>query len=148
MEWFYFFWASMLHDASDQVSAEEHIWVGRSCLKTSKKAVNCMTIFDIWVEWKKHFLVSFGLTYLIKFLLMRTWFGGRCCLTHFKMAIQWMAIFDIWIKLLKQCLVSILPWRLPSILCSKENMGWRLLFEEFQDGCLVHGHLWYLNWRI
>ena len=47
----------MLHDASDQVSAEEHIWVGRSCLKTSKKAVYCMTIFDIRVEWKKHFLV-------------------------------------------------------------------------------------------
>ena len=40
----------MLHDASDQVSAEEHIWVGRSCLKTSKKAVYCMTIFDIRVE--------------------------------------------------------------------------------------------------
>ena len=37
----------MLHDAFDQVSAEEHIWVGRSCLKISKKAVYCMTIFDI-----------------------------------------------------------------------------------------------------
>ena len=22
------------------------------------------------------------------------------------------------------------------------------LFEEFQDGCLVHGHLWYLNGMI
>ena len=23
-----------------------------------------------------------------------------------------------------------------------------MLFEEFQDGCLVHGHLWYLNGKI
>ena len=37
----------MLHDTSDQVSAEEHIWVGRSCLKTSKMAVYCMIILDI-----------------------------------------------------------------------------------------------------
>ena len=37
----------MLHDAYDQVCAEENVWVGRSCLKTSKKAVYCMTIFYI-----------------------------------------------------------------------------------------------------
>ena len=29
----------MLHDASHQVSALKIIWVGRSCLKNSKKAV-------------------------------------------------------------------------------------------------------------
>ena len=29
----------------------------------------------------------------------------------------------------------------PIILCSRENMCWKFLFEEFQDGCLVHGHL-------
>ena len=28
----------MLHDASCQVSAQENIWAGRSCLKNSKKA--------------------------------------------------------------------------------------------------------------
>ena len=27
-------------------------------------------------------------------------------------------------------------------------MGLKLLFEEFQEGCLVHGHLWYLNGKI
>ena len=29
----------MLHDAFHQVSAQENIWDGRSCLKNSKKAV-------------------------------------------------------------------------------------------------------------
>ena len=48
----------------------------------------------------------------------------------------------------KQFWVSILPWRLPSIFCSKENMGLKLLFEEFQEGCLVHGLFWYLNGKI
>ena len=48
----------------------------------------------------------------------------------------------------KQILVSILPWRLPSIFWSRENMGLKMLFEEFQDGYLVHGHLWYLNGKI
>ena len=48
----------------------------------------------------------------------------------------------------KQFWVSILPWRLPSIFCSKEKMGLKLLFEEFKEGCLVHGHLWYLNGKI
>ena len=48
----------------------------------------------------------------------------------------------------KQFWVCILPWRLPSIFCSRENIGLKLLLEEFQDGCLVHGHLWYLNGKI
>ena len=39
IEWFYLFRVSMLHDASHQVSAQENIWVGRSCVKNSKKAV-------------------------------------------------------------------------------------------------------------
>ena len=37
----------MLHDASHQVSAQEKICVGRSCLKISKKVVYCMIIFGI-----------------------------------------------------------------------------------------------------
>ena len=59
-----------------------------------------------------------------------------------------MAIFNIWMEWFKQFWVSILPWRLLSIFCSRENMGLKMLFEEFQDGCLVHGHLWYLNGKI
>ena len=37
----------MLHDTSHQVSAQEKICVGKSCLKISKKAVSCMIIFGI-----------------------------------------------------------------------------------------------------
>ena len=59
-----------------------------------------------------------------------------------------MAIFDIWMEWVKHIWVSILPWRLPSIFCSRENIGLKMLFEELQDGCLVHGHLWYLNGKI
>ena len=28
----------------------------------------------------------------------------------------------------------------PIILCSRGNIGWKFLFEEFQDGWLAHGH--------
>ena len=64
-----------------------------------------------------------------------------------------MAIFDIWMEWFKQFWVSILPWRHPSIFFSsiffsRENMGLNMLFEEFQDGCLVHDNLWYLNGKI
>ena len=77
------------------------------------------------------------------------WFGRWCCLKNSKMAVKGiMAIFDIWMEWFKRFWVSILPSRLPSILCSRENMGLQMLFEEFQDGCLVHGHLWYLNGKI
>ena len=32
-----------------------------------------------------------------------------------------------------------------SSFCSRGYMVWKMLIEEFQDGCLVHGHLWYVN---
>ena len=38
--------------------------------------------------------------------------------------------------------------RLPSIFYSRESMGFKLLFEELQNGWLVHGHLWYSNGKI
>ena len=50
-----------------------------------------------------------------------------------------MAIFDIWLEWFKQFWVSILPWRLPSNFSLRENIGLKMLFEEFKDGCLVHG---------
>ena len=59
-----------------------------------------------------------------------------------------MAIFDIWMEWFKHIWVSILPCRLPSIFCSRENIGLQMLFEELQVGCLVHGHLWYVNGKI
>ena len=60
-----------------------------------------------------------------------------------KMAIKWTAIFEIWMEWFKQLWVSISPWRLPSIFCSREDMGLKMLLKEFQDG-----HLLYLNGKI
>ena len=30
----------------------------------------------------------------------------------------------------------------------KEELVWKILFEEFQDGCLVLGNFWYAKWMI
>ena len=74
---------------SNQVSAQENKCVGRSCLKNSIKVVYCMTIFCIWVEWKKHIWVSFWPDFPIKFLLKRiygleevVWKIQEGCLLH------------------------------------------------------------------
>ena len=32
--------------------------------------------------------------------------------------------------------------------CSRGHMVLKNLFEEFQDDCLMNGHLWYLNGMI
>ena len=38
---------------------------------------------------------------------------------------------------------SHIAWSFPSIFCSREYMVWKkMLVEEFQDGSLVHDHLW------
>ena len=59
----------ILPGVSHQVSAQEDIWFGRWCLKNSKMAVQCWTLFAILIQWFQIFCV----TYLphIKFLLKR-----------------------------------------------------------------------------
>ena len=32
--------------------------------------------------------------------------------------------------------------------CPRVHMVWKMFFEEFQDGCLVHGHFGYVNRMI
>ena len=67
---------------------------------------------------------------------MRTWFGGRCCFVF--------GPPDIWIKWVYLYWASMLPG-----FCSREHMVFKKkLFKEFQDGCFMHGHLWYLNGLI
>ena len=79
---------------------------------------------------------AFGLTHPINLLLMRTWFGGRCCFVF--------GPPDIWIKWVYLYWASMLPG-----FCSREHMVFKKkLFKEFQDGCFMHGHLWYLNGLI
>ena len=36
-------------------------------------------------------------------------------------------------------------WCIPISICSREYMGWKKLFEKFQEGCLLHDHLLYLS---
>ena len=38
-----------------------------------------------------------------------------------------------------------IAWCLPSSFYSRENMCWKKFFEKFQEGCLLHDHLWYLS---
>ena len=64
------------------------------------------------------------------------WFEGRYCLVF--------GPPDIWIKWVYLYWTSILTG-----FCSREHMVFKTkLFKEFQDGCFMHGHLWYLNGLI
>ena len=107
-------------------------------------------LFSAWPslvsEWNERSISEshFCLTNPIKFLLMRTYSLEEDIVWRIS---RW--LFSWWPSLIsEQILVSILPWILPSVFCSRENMGLKMLFEEFQDGYLVHGHLWYLNGKI
>ena len=147
MEWFNLYQVSMLHDASHQVSAQENIWVGRSCLKNSKKAVYCMTIFCIWVEWKKHIWVSFWPDYPIKFLLKRingleevVWKIPR------RLFIAWPSFVSEWNeRSISECFLA---WHILSSFCSWGHTVWKVLFEDFHDGGLMLGPLWHLKGMI
>ena len=57
-----------------------------------------------------------------------------------------MAIFDVWIGWYKLFLSVNIVGSLPSSFWSREYMVWKkMLVEEFQDGCIVHGHIWCAN---
>ena len=63
----------MLHDAFHQVSAQENIWVGRSCLKKFQEG--CLVHDHLWYLSGNKKSISkslFGLTNPIKVLLNRT----------------------------------------------------------------------------
>ena len=74
------------------------------------------------------------------------WFGRRCWLKNSKMVVQCMAIFDVWMGCFVLFLSLHIAGSLPSSFSSRVYMVWKkMLVEEFQDGCLVHGHLWCVN---
>ena len=57
----------------------------------------------------------------IKFLIKRIWFGRRYWLKNSKMAVKYLSIFHM-----------------PGIchqVYAQEDMVWKMMFEEFQDGC-------------
>ena len=107
-----------------------------------------MTIFGIWVEWKKRFQVSIWPYPSNQSSAHEDiWFGG-CCLKNFKIAILWLAIFDIWMKWFKQFWVWFLPclfgWCLPSRFCSRGHMVWKMLFEAVKFSAIVDIWMKYL----
>ena len=61
---------------------------------------------------------------------------GRCCLKNSKMAVNDLIYFKP-----PCCMIPPIKFQL------KEYVGWKKLFEKFQEGCLVHGHLMYLSRR-
>ena len=67
------------------------------------------------------------------------WFG-RCCLRLFSsmpsLISEWNISFILSLNV---------AWCLPLSFCSREYVGWKKLFEKFQEDCLVHDHLLYLS---
>ena len=45
----------ILMEGFSYTDSQEGITFGRCCMKNSMKAVKCMGIFGILVEWEKHF---------------------------------------------------------------------------------------------
>ena len=57
-----------------------------------------------------------------------------------------MATFDVWMGWIVLFLSNPLCGRPSSSSCSREYMVWKeMVVEEFRDGCLVHGHLWWVS---
>ena len=67
------------------------------------------------------------------------WFG-RCCLRLFSSLPSLISEWNI-----SFILSLLVAWCLPLSFCSRECVGWKKLFEKFQEDCLVHDHLLYLS---
>ena len=93
-----------------------------------------MAIFDKWMGWFKLFWVS---------MLPDKSHQVSAC---------WKLLFEEYQDV---CLVLISEWNdfiyseypccIPISFCSREYMGWKKLFEKFQECRLVHDHLLYLS---
>ena len=85
--WLFSPWLSMIFMGKDfsYSESQEGIKFWRCCLKNSIKAVKCMAIFGIRVQWFKH------LAYLAddyhQVFAQEDISSGRCCLKNFKMAV-------------------------------------------------------------
>ena len=62
-------------------------------------------------------------------------------LKEFQFSYLGKAIFDMQMGWFKLFLSLHVAGSLPSSFCLREYMVWKMLVDEFQDGCLRHGHL-------
>ena len=146
---FSYFQTSMLHKTFHQVFAQEDIWFGRRCwLKNSKMTV---VLGNLWYANGMicYFWGSCCLKPSIKFLLKRIY--------GLEEDVGWR--IQKWLFSARQSLIC--KWDDYSYFwgscCPKPSIKFLLkriygleemLVEEFQDGCLVLGNLWYTNGMI
>ena len=84
------------------------------------------------------------LTHPTMFMLNRNIGWKRCCLKNKQCLLSsWPSLISEWNDFIYSSLH--VAWCLPSSFCSRENIFWKKLFENFQEGCLLHDHLWYLS---
>ena len=58
-----------------------------------------------------------------------------------------MPFFDIWKELFEPIWIYF-AWLFSTSFCSRGHMEWKMMFEEFQDGCSMLHPLWHLNGMI
>ena len=127
----------MLPDASHQVSAWHNIWVERCCLKNSKMSVqfwylNGMILFILSLHVAWCIPISFS---------SREYMGWKKLFEKFQ---EGCLVHDhlLYVSEMKEAFMSIvLAWSIQSSFCSWGHMVWRrMLFDKYQDCCLVLGH--------
>ena len=78
----------ILPGVSHQVSAQEDICFGRWCLKNSRMAVQCWTLFDILMKWFQIFCVTYQPTASHQVSAEEDiWFERWWCLKNSRMAV-------------------------------------------------------------
>ena len=136
----------MLPETFHSVFTQENIWFDRRRLKNFKIAVKGMAIFSVWMGLIRYSESPYYQRPSIKVLNKRIygleedvgWRIPRCLDSAWKsLMIEWGDFSYFWVSYCRK--PSIHFW-------SREYMVWKKMFvEEFQDGCLVHGHLWWVN---
>ena len=104
-------------------------------------AVKCMAIVDKWMGWFSYSESLWCLMHPIKFLL-ETIYGLEDVVWRIS---KYLLKSDIWMEWFLFCLSLHFARCITIGFCSREYMGWKKLFEKFQEGCLVHDHLLYLS---
>ena len=111
----YMVWMMLDEEFQNGCLVHGHLWYANGVI---------FAIMSLYVAWR---------------ILQRFCSKNRCCLMNNKMAVKFLDIFGFWMKWFYLIWVCV-AWCLPSGFC-REYMGWKKLFENFQESCLVHDHL-------
>ena len=97
----------------------------------------CLFSSDIWMEWFYLFWVSMLHDASHQVSAQEDIWFWRCWLKNSKMAVYYIAIFWYVSWMILAILSLHVALRLPSSFCLRQYMGWKMLFEEYQDASLV-----------